>query len=242
MEFYNQNKALILTFLVCSLLLLVLYNIKLSNSSDNKREMLVDLEHWEQKDPEDEQEPEPEEAQEQEEEPPQPNLRTHQAFNQERQENSRNFQERLDEIFERNSAESTASGEENSNPSEGDFNLSENSPEETQERSDGNDKSEEISTETGNIRNSSISFSLVGRSAFHIPNPIYTCDNAGKIVVNITVNSEGTVTSTSINKASSTSSNKCLLENAEEYAAGAQFSELRGRDDQKGTITYYFQN
>src|SRR5690606_14906566 len=108
------------------------------------------------------------------------------------------------------------------------------------ERSDGNRSSENISTQSGGIDNSSITFSLVGRTAVDIPNPIYTCDRAGKVVVNITVNSAGRVLSTSINKGSSNTTNQCLTEQAMLYASQAVFSPLAGRDSQPGTITYHF--
>ena len=90
------------------------------------------------------------------------------------------------------------------------------------------------------MRNSSISFSLRGRNAVSIPNPIYTCDLPGKIVVNITVDAEGRVIDTDINKASSNSDNECLTEKALEYALNARFSRLAGRNEQPGTITYNF--
>ena len=240
MGFFDQNKALIITVLLLSLLLLLMYNIKLSSDRSERQETLVDLENFQMEEPEPEEEPEPVE----EEEPPTPQpsrTQTHQAFNQNQQQRESSFESRLDEIFEKNSAEQTASEVEETSPSEGEIDINTNDEEQAQQRSDGDNTSEKISPNTGNYRNSSISFSLVGRSAYQIPNPIYTCDTGGKIVVNIVVNQEGIVTDTSLNEASSTSSNKCLIDNALEYAAGAVFSRLSGRDSQKGTITYYFQ-
>src|SRR5660398_204639 len=72
---------------------------------------------------------------------------------------------------------------------------------EVKERSDGNKTSAITSAKSGGIDHSSISFSLLGRSAIDIPNPVYTCDRSGKIVINISVNAEGRVTSASVNKA-----------------------------------------
>ena len=111
---------------------------------------------------------------------------------------------------------------------------------ETQKKSDGDRSSEKISTQTGGTDRSSISFNLVGRSAVDLPNPIYTCDRSGKVVVNITVNENGRVLTTSINKGSSTTSNECLAEQALQYASIAIFSSLAGRQNQPGTITYNF--
>ncbi len=239
MGFFDQHKALIITVLLCSFLLLVMYNIKLSNARDEMEAMMIDLDHLELQEPVEE-ETEEAESEEQPQQPQQNNTQTHQAYNQNQQQREQTFQSRLNEIYEKNSAEQTASEEESSPTSEGEFSINKNRTEERRQQSDGNNTSEEISAKTGNVRNSSIAFSLVGRSASLIPNPIYTCDTSGKIVVNITVNEEGIVTSTSINKGSSTSNNECLIDNALEYAAGAVFSKLRGRNAQKGTITYYF--
>ena len=239
-KFFDEHKALIITILLFSLLLLLMYNIRLSNNNAEMQEMLVNLEQLRQEEPEEQQTEEPEEPEERPT-PPQTNVQTHQAFNQNREVTTENFQQRLDEIFEKNSAEQTASEEESTESSQGEFNLSQNSRNRVQERSDGNNTSDATSAKSGTMRNSSIAFSLVGRSAYNIPNPIYTCDTSGKIVVNIIVNAQGAVTRTSLNKGSSTSTNDCLVDNALEYAAGALFSPLNGRNEQKGTITYFFQ-
>lgn len=241
MGFFDQHKALIITVLLLSLLLLLMYNIRLSNARNDRQETLVDLENFQLEEPEPAEE-DPEQPEAEETPAPQPSqTRTHQAFNQNQQQRESDFESRLNEIFEKNSAEQEASEVEETSTSEGDVQINSNPKNKTQERSDGNDTSEDISAKTGNYRNSSISFSLVGRSAYQIPNPIYTCDTPGKVVVNIVVNEEGRVTDTDINKASSTSSNECLVDRALEYAAGASFSRLNGRNSQKGTITYYFQ-
>src|SRR5660397_101655 len=111
---------------------------------------------------------------------------------------------------------------------------------EVKERSDGNKTSAITSAKSGGIDHSSISFSLLGRSAIDIPNPVYTCDRSGKIVINISVNAEGRVTSASVNKGSSSTTNECLADQALEYAAQAVFSRVPGRNSQPGTITYNF--
>lgn len=236
--FFEKHKALIITVLSMSILLLLLYNIHLRPSSKNLEGTLVELEHLVQE------EETPQEELEQEEpkttQRNQSNVRTHQAFNQETQERESNFEERLNEIFQRNSAQQEEQSDSETESSEGNSPLP--TPEDQQqERSDGDGTSSEVSHQTGSIRNSSISFSLVGRIARDIPNPVYTCDVSGKIVVNITVDDEGSVIKTVINKSSSNSSNQCLEEKALEYASQARFSPRPGRDKQIGTITYFFQ-
>jgi TonB family protein len=87
---------------------------------------------------------------------------------------------------------------------------------------------------------SRVSFSLSNRSKVKLPPPVYLCETAGKIVVNITVNAEGQVTDTYINSSSS-SDNQCLIDTALEYAQNAVFSDAE-RKSQIGSITYYFQS
>ena len=91
-----------------------------------------------------------------------------------------------------------------------------------------------------NNAKSSVSYSLVNRKHKYLPTPIYLCEVAGKIVVNITVNTSGKVTGTSYNNASS-SSNNCLIEHALEYAKKARFNRNTSQGAQIGTITFYFE-
>ncbi|WP_299890339.1 TonB family protein [uncultured Lacinutrix sp.] len=88
-------------------------------------------------------------------------------------------------------------------------------------------------------KNSTIIYSLKGRTDTFLPIPIYLCEARGKIVVNITVNNNGKVTSTSINS-SSTSSNTCLQQHALEYAKESRFNNS-SKKSQIGTITFSFQ-
>jgi TonB family protein len=87
--------------------------------------------------------------------------------------------------------------------------------------------------------NSSMQYSLVNRTDVYLPIPIYLCEQGGKIVVNITVNSQGNVTNAYINTTSN-SSNECLKEHALEYAKEAQFNADASKKSQIGSITFYF--
>ncbi len=89
-------------------------------------------------------------------------------------------------------------------------------------------------------RKTSISYSLVDRNSRRLPPPIYTCIEGGKVVINITVDSNGYVTDADFNAKSSGTSNGCLVDNAITYALKARFSSS-DKSDQKGTITYLFQ-
>lgn len=236
MNFFDRHKALIITVLLFMVILLGMYNIRLYNNNSEVNEMLVQLSELSEETPEEKQQREPEKPQPK----PPSSVETHRAFNTNTEESQEEFEKRLDEIFQENSADREESQEEVSTG--GSVNIGQKNKEDQKERSDGSNESQEISTRTGSMRNSSISFSLLGRNAIDIPNPIYTCDTRGKIVVNITVNAQGSVTETSINTASSSSTNECLLNQALKYAADAIFSELPGRDAQPGTITYNFQD
>ena len=86
-----------------------------------------------------------------------------------------------------------------------------------------------------------ISYYLVGREAVtELPNPVYTCEQSGKVVINITVDDQGRVIEASYNKASSNTTNGCLIDNAIYYARKARFNK-DSKNKQLGTITYLFQ-
>ena len=89
-------------------------------------------------------------------------------------------------------------------------------------------------------RQSTVSYDLVGRTAIVLPNPVYTCDAYGKIVVNITVNDKGTITSKNYNKSASTSTNGCLIDQAMEYLTRAYFDK-GNKATQLGSVTFDFQ-
>jgi len=236
MDFFDRHKALIITILFFAVLLLGLFNFNLANKNRKAREILMDLDNLKIEEPVVEK-PEPEEV-------PKKNTRetaqTHQAFNENLEDREENLDQQLQEIFEKNSALQTEASENETSNSSGNFNFQDKKKEQVQKKSDGNKTSEVTSTKKGGIDHSSISYSLLGRGAVDIPNPVYTCDRSGKIVVNISVNAEGRVTSTLVNKGSSSTTNECLTDQALEYAAKAVFSRLPGRNSQPGTITYNF--
>lgn len=98
--------------------------------------------------------------------------------------------------------------------------------------------SQQSSSETSTNKNSSIIYSLKGRTDTSLPIPIYLCETNGNIVVNITVNDFGEVISTAINS-SSTSNNACLQKHALEFAKKAHF-DASEKTSQIGTITFNF--
>ncbi|WP_242009156.1 hypothetical protein [Robertkochia solimangrovi] len=90
-------------------------------------------------------------------------------------------------------------------------------------------------------RRTTISYSMVNRNHLDLPNPIYTCESFGKVVINITIDSKGKVIDASFNEHSSTTSNGCLVENAIYYAERSRFNADLSKPEQIGSITYLFQ-
>lgn len=105
--------------------------------------------------------------------------------------------------------------------------------------SNGDNSSNKTGVNSSTNRNSSVSYSLKGRKDEHLPPPVYLCEESGKIVINISVNSSGAVIDTSVNRSASTSTNECLIDSALEYARDARFSSDVSAN-QIGTITYSF--
>ena len=83
-----------------------------------------------------------------------------------------------------------------------------------------------------------LTYSLKGRTLAYYKIPRYLCEVAGKIVVNIKVNAEGSVYNAYVNGASN-SNNKCLIDHAIAYAESVKFN-TSDVQDQLGTITFLF--
>jgi len=89
-------------------------------------------------------------------------------------------------------------------------------------------------------RKTTISYNLTGRTALQLLNPVYTCDQGGKIVINIEVNALGKVVKTGYNKTASTTTNGCLIDSALKYANQAKFTTSASNVKQLGSISYSF--
>ena len=89
-------------------------------------------------------------------------------------------------------------------------------------------------------KNTLVKYSLQGRTGV-IPNPVFTCEAEGQVVVIITVNDNGRVTKTSIDRQQSTTDNDCLIDNSLRYAQQAKFNVNIQKKEQIGSITYIFQ-
>ncbi len=71
------------------------------------------------------------------------------------------------------------------------------------------------------------------------PRPSYNIQEEGRVVVTITVNPKGEVIETRINNRTNTT-NVQLRNAAEEAARKTKFNAIDGKNNQTGTITYYF--
>jgi TonB family protein len=97
---------------------------------------------------------------------------------------------------------------------------------------------------TGGGQGSGISFSLEGRNVIGtLAKPEYNINDYGTVVVQITVNKEGIVTSAVPGAKGSTTMDSRLLEAAKKAAMQARFNKVTSPDAatyQRGTITYHF--
>ncbi|NAS31288.1 hypothetical protein GTQ40_09925 [Flavobacteriaceae bacterium R38] len=254
MNLNDKQLSLLITFFVMSIVSLVLFNIHLSGIKEPEYlfELSLDESLLE------------EELLEFQEQPEQELVKTHLAYNEaaeSRFDKELDEFKTLEEILEEGKQAEAENAEENTdeeaNESSDDENNNENdnyltssggqgsltSAAKTKKRSldsDGNNASEEIVKNNVANRNTSISYSLKDRLHRTLPNPIYTCAQQGKIVINIKVDQSGNVIEATFNQASSTSKNGCLIDNAIAYAKRSKF-QTSSRSNQLGSITYLFQ-
>ena len=86
-----------------------------------------------------------------------------------------------------------------------------------------------------------IYYDLSGRKVRYLPVPVYLCEGSGKVIIEIYINQNGEVISSSILKNQSSINDDCLYETAAYYASHTLFSEdHQAPPKQKGTITYIF--
>lgn len=231
----NQMKAMLITIGCVGLLIVGLIGVKMGKE-EARKELLMELDVAEQLAKLEEPKEEP---QKQELIKPERTV-TNEAFNQSEKVTDEVFESRLQDIIERN-AEAREALE--SSSSSGTANLDSGKGQaETTSKPKATAESLKTTSKYKSNRRSNISYYLPTRTKVQIPNPIYTCDKEGTVVINITVNQYGHVTKTDYNKSQSSTSNGCLIDEALYYAERARFSEDAARESQKGTISYQFQN
>ena len=172
-------------------------------------------------------------------------LKTHMALNQTAKPTFKNPEplKTLEELRAEQTSEPQSNPDQSSDFGEFEANLKELAEKREETRKELEDKEAEKKEYTQNLaeRRTSVAFSLVDRKGYHLPPPIYTCIEGGKIVINITVDDRGFVVDAGYNSASSNTTNGCLIDNAIAYAYKARFSPA-DKASQIGTITYVFQS
>jgi hypothetical protein len=82
---------------------------------------------------------------------------------------------------------------------------------------------------------------LEGRSSLYLDIPVYTCEGAAKVAVNIVVNAVGSVTKATVDEQKSVFATDCYRKAALESAKNALFSAApSGKGNQNGSIVYHF--
>lgn len=219
MEFIERHKALIITSLLMGIFVLTLININMIAKQKEQSEILMEIpeELMEELTKQEEEEPLPEEDRQLI-----ASKRTHEAFNEDFEDHDE-IEERIKSLMEAEETEET-----------------EETTEEPAIEEEVKKEGPKPEPEETNNRYSSSSWSLKDRKLMgKIPNPVYTCNASGKVVVKIEVNKNGYVIDSKIDKRNSTTRNECLFDNAMKYAKGALFSRSE-IEEQAGTITYYF--
>lgn len=224
---HSTYRALTITALLFSILAIGLFNIYLHSPIEDGFSVSYYIEE------EDDEEEETIASENEEELENVEALETHRAYNEAQEQITKAEQNFIDskDAFE----EHMQAMDEAIKDSEKQSDLPEETPIESYSQSDEVIHNENVK------RNSSVSYSLENRMATSLPNPVYTCPSSGTIVINITVDSMGEVINTHVDNPKSTTSDRCLKEQALEYANQARFDVLESsNENQKGTITYRF--
>jgi TonB family protein len=86
-----------------------------------------------------------------------------------------------------------------------------------------------------------IFYNLPGRTHTYLPLPIYKCEGAGKVVLQIEVNPKGDVTNATVIASESTATDPCLSETAVNTALISHFNpDIKAVKNETGTLTYLF--
>jgi hypothetical protein len=85
-----------------------------------------------------------------------------------------------------------------------------------------------------------ISYNLTDRKSYSLPNPGYTCNGSGVVVIIVKVDKSGVVKDATYSSGKSRSATSCMIERALKYAKKSRFDYSAGSGLQQGTITYKF--
>lgn len=241
MNLNRSQLSLLITFFSMAIMVLVLYNIHLGGKE--KEEYIIEMAMLE----DDPEEIIAEEEQELQEQAKLDAIKSHMAYNETAKASYGNPEplKTLDELMEE--VQSSSDSDEPSDlltSDSGEYASSlkelKKKRQEAKELLGEREAQKDVPTNNLAKRRTSISYSLIDRTHYSLPVPIYTCIEGGRIVVNIVVDGQGNVIEADFNKKSSSNENGCLIENAIKYALKARFNTAT-KENQKGTITYLFQ-
>ncbi|HIP36181.1 MAG TPA: hypothetical protein EYG85_04950 [Crocinitomix sp.] len=85
-----------------------------------------------------------------------------------------------------------------------------------------------------------ISYNLKGRKAYSLPNPGYTCNGSGTVVIQVKVDKAGNVKFADYSATQSNRATECMINKALKYAKKSRFDYASNSGIQTGTITYKF--
>ncbi|MBI5539119.1 MAG: hypothetical protein HY951_03615 [Bacteroidia bacterium] len=123
------------------------------------------------------------------------------------------------------------------------------SKEEGYEVKDESKENQTVTTNTNNNNKSNntyagkaiITYNLNGRKATRLPVPAYQCLGSGEVIIEITVNQKGIVSSAVIVSSQTSLNEDCLADAAKRSALLSRFAiDLKAPTSQKGTINYKF--
>lgn len=78
------------------------------------------------------------------------------------------------------------------------------------------------------------------RGKSYIDVPVFTCKDGGRVVISISIASDGSVKSATVSSAKSTGDATCISNAAREAALKSRFTPIAGGKTETGTITYSF--
>jgi TonB family protein len=78
------------------------------------------------------------------------------------------------------------------------------------------------------------------RGQLDVKVPVFTCKGGGKVVISISIGSDGTVKSASVLSSNATGDDACLDEAAKSAALRSRFTSIAGGKTEGGKITYTF--
>ncbi len=236
----NRNQlSLLITFFSLSTVLLSLYTIRLGSEAEEEYVIEMSL-------ADEDLETEIEEIEKKEDMAKSDPIKSHMAYNEAAKPSYGNPEplKTLEELMDEKAAAENDDNRDFLSSEQGyDANLKELTKKREVQKQKLGEKDAQKKEFTNNLvkRKTSVSYSLVDRSNYKLPPPIYTCIEGGKVVINILVDSDGNVIQADFNINSSGTSNGCLVDNAITYAYRAKFN-TSDRSAQKGTITYVFQS